>query len=162
MYHVAPSASMITAAKSTAGTLPPQATIELWHGSLERYGGSQLNDRFRARFKRPMTSDAWAGWVAVKIGWETSLRAQSVDSKRLFAVLDNEATQFDGHKGVPLSFRSWDHQLRQPLYAVDGENVVAELPNVGRNADQSMREQLDHFGDPPGRCVIEAMRRDNG
>jgi hypothetical protein len=26
------------------------------------------------------------------------------------------APPFDGHKGEALTFRAWDHQLRQPLY----------------------------------------------
>jgi hypothetical protein len=26
------------------------------------------------------------------------------------------APPFDGHKGEALTFRKWDHQLRQPLY----------------------------------------------
>ena len=158
-FHVAASEAMIRAARAASGQAGnPPATIELWHESLERYGGSQLNDRFRARSARPMTSSAWAGWVAVKIAWETSLRAQSVEPEQLLAVLDNDTTQFDGHKGAPLSFREWDHQLRQPQYAVDGGKVVAELPDVGRNTNQPMKEQLDRFGDS-GRTTMCVERR---
>jgi hypothetical protein len=34
---------------------------------------------------------------------------------------------FDGHKGVRLRFRPEDHHLRQPLYAVAGGRVLAEI-----------------------------------
>jgi len=161
MFHIAASDAMIAAASAAAvspGRIP--VTIELWQSTLERYGGSQLNDRYRARFGRPMTSSAWAGWVAVKIAWETSLRAGSTDPAALLTFLEKESTQFDGHKGAPLSFRAWDHQLRQPLYAVAGAKVIAELPDVGKGGEQ--REQLDRFGDPPGKCVMATKQRDNG
>lgn len=147
-FHVVASDTMISSAKA-ALTAPRNASvaIELWHSSLERYGGSQLNDRYHARFGRPMTSSAWAGWVAVKIAWEASLRARSVDGPALIAFLEKDGSQFDGHKGAALSFRVWDHQLRQPLYAVSNDRVIAELPDVGKLTGESMRDELDKFGD---------------
>ena len=65
-----------------------------------------------------MDGSAWAGWVAVKIAAEAALRARSVRPTALLAYLESQSTSFDGHKGWPLSFRSTDHQLRQPLYVV--------------------------------------------
>jgi ABC transporter substrate binding protein (PQQ-dependent alcohol dehydrogenase system) len=140
---------MIAKARMLANASGP-ISIELWSSTLERYGAAQLNDRYRARFGRSMSSAAWAGWVAVKIAWEASLRARSVESNALLRVLESDATQFDGHKGTPLSFRRWDHQLRQPLYATERganhERVVADLPDVGRNNARPMRDELDEFG----------------
>jgi hypothetical protein len=75
------------------------------------------------------------------------------------AVLDKTTTQFDGHKGAPLSFRSWDHQLRQPLYAVARDSVIAELPDVGRNSDQSITTQLDKYGDSESASKCSAIKR---
>ena len=150
MYHIAASDAMIAGVRASDTHRQFNAAVELWHASLERYGAAQLNDRFAARFSRPMTSLAWAGWMAVKVAWETSLRAQSVEPAKLLAVLRKEETRFDGHKGAPLSFRKWDNQLRQPVYAVvpDGTRgrVVAEFPDVGRNNEESIRQQLDRFG----------------
>jgi len=37
----------------------------------------------------------------------------------------------DGSKGVPLSFRPWDGQLRQPLLLTDGQGVVGQAPIEG-------------------------------
>lgn len=157
-FHVAASQAMLGAARAAAlKGAPPGSSdiaIELWHGSLERYGASQLNDRYRDRFKKAMSSGAWAGWAAVKIAWETSLRKQSVAPKDLIAALGEGWIQFDAHKGAPLTFRSWDHQLRQPLYAVaragGTERVVAELPDASKNPQIPMREQMDQFGDSAG------------
>jgi hypothetical protein len=111
--------------------------VALWDSTLEKYGAAQLNDRFRSFAHEQMDGSAWAGWVAVKIAWESFLRGAS-------PLVD---LQFDGHKGAPLSFRSWDHQLRQPLYAV-GEKVT-DIPDIGKS-NLPERELLDTLGDPKG------------
>jgi ABC transporter substrate binding protein (PQQ-dependent alcohol dehydrogenase system) len=41
------------------------------------------------------------------------------------------AAELDGSKGVPMSFRPWDGQLRQPLLLGDGQSVVALAPADG-------------------------------
>ena len=94
-----------------------------------------------------MDGAAWAGWMAVKVLWEASLRARTVEAAGIRAYLERESTQFDGHKGWPLSFRAWDHQLRQPLYLVsaDGARVLGEVPER-RGDDAPSRELLDRIG----------------
>jgi hypothetical protein len=118
-FHVAASDAMRSDALRRA--LHPtsddaSSTAELWNAGLERFGAAQLNDRFHARFGRSLDTASWAGWFAVKVAWEASQRARSFGGAAIARYLERETTAFDGHKGVPLSFRSWDHQLRQPLY----------------------------------------------
>ncbi|HEY1953450.1 MAG TPA: ABC transporter substrate-binding protein [Gemmatimonadaceae bacterium] len=93
-------------------------SVVLWHPTLERFGASQLNDRYSAAFHVGMDGGAWAGWAAVKFVAEAVLRVRSTQPMKLRAYLLASTTQFDGHKGWPLSFRPLDHQLRQPLYIV--------------------------------------------
>ena len=107
-----PAAFHIVAADTAGGA----TAGELWRSSLTRYGAAQLNERFTGRFHRPMTSGAWAGWMAVKVLAEAALRARSADGAAIAAHLRLPQTRFDGHKGVPLVFGP-DHQLVQPLYA---------------------------------------------
>lgn len=148
LFHVEASEAMYSgalAARGEDGEVPASAV--LWHPSLERFGAAQLNDRFRARFGAEMDGAAWAGWMAVKVLWEASLRARSAEAAALRGYLERDAAQFDGHKGWPLSFRAWDHQLRQPLYLVaqSGARVVGEIP-ARRGEDTSSRETLDRLG----------------
>lgn len=151
MYHIAASDAMIASAKRAAGSAEPDIKIEVWHSTLERYGASQLNDRYKDRFGRAMSSHAWTGWFALKLAWESSLRARNL-GESVIGPLMRQTIHFDGHKGAPLNFRPWDHQLRQPLYAVSRssgvERVFAELPDVGRDSNEPIVEQLDKFGDP--------------
>ena len=132
-----------------------QSRVALWHHTLERYGAGQLNDRFEARFQRPMQPHAWAGWMAVKVVWEGVLRTRGVDGASLVAYLRHEGTRFDGHKGKPLSFRSWNHQLRQPLYlttepgeSARHESVPAarEVPRDDPQVAADWNARLDELG----------------
>jgi ABC transporter substrate binding protein (PQQ-dependent alcohol dehydrogenase system) len=92
--------------------------VVLWSPALERFGASQLNDRYRTMFKSEMDGGGWAGWMAVKTAAEAALRARSTDPRKMLVYLEANSTAFDGHKGWPLTFRRADHQLRQPLYIV--------------------------------------------
>jgi ABC transporter substrate binding protein (PQQ-dependent alcohol dehydrogenase system) len=41
------------------------------------------------------------------------------------------ALELDGSKGVSMSFRAWDGQLRQPLLLTDGQGVISMAPAEG-------------------------------
>lgn len=126
----------------------------IWHHTLGRYGAAQLNDRFRARFGEPMAPGAWAGWMAVKVAWEAALRARTLEPAALAAAL--ERLRFDGHKGRSLTFRRWDHQLRQPLYLLgeDGQ-VLGEAPRAAPGREADSRELLDRLShtEQESRCA---------
>lgn len=147
VFHVQASDAMYAAALAARpADAGGAARAVLWHPSLERFGAGQVNDRFRARWGgAEMDGAAWAGWMAAKALWEASLRAGSVEGAALRAYLERESTQFDGHKGWPLSFRPSDRQLRQPLYLVteDGSRVVAEVPARPAEGAGSSRALLD-------------------
>ena len=115
-------------ARWKAGEASPPAEAEVvdWHPSLYKFGATQLNQRYRERFGSPMDGAAWASWFAVKAAAETALRK----------ALERIGTSgFDGHKGVRLRFRPEDHVLRQPLYVVAGERVLAELSPKEENPE---------------------------
>ena len=130
-------------------------SVVLWSPLLERFGASQLNDRYRAMFNGRMDAAAWAGWIAVKTVSEAALRARSTDPQKILRYLEAPSTQFDGHKGWPLTFRRSDHQLRQPLYIVAagkgsrsaGAPPIRDVPDVkllssGSNNPVSLLDKL--------------------
>ena len=77
----------------------------------------------------------------------SALRARSPSGKALIAFLERGTSQFDGHKGQPLGFRPWDHQLRQPLYVVTDASKpgVIEVPRGGPPNETSVA-RLDRLG----------------
>jgi ABC-type branched-subunit amino acid transport system substrate-binding protein len=150
-FHVAPSAAMLADALAQAGVAEGRAVA--WDAQLERFGADQLNQRYRARFGGEMDSAAWTGWFAVKVLWESTLRARSTQPVVLLRYLQGETAQFDGHKGRALSFRAWDHQLRQPLYVSAGQGPPVEVPRSAPASEQSSRDLLDRLGTPRSRST---------
>lgn len=150
-FHIEASDSMYVAAAKRVGSAQ-NATL-LWAPALERYGASQINERYRGKYAAPMDGGAWAGWVAVKIAAEAVLRARSASAGAILSYLESPSTTFDGHKGWPLSFRSSDHQLRQPLYVVSSRapasrGGVRDVPDLsaiagGSAATASATQALD-------------------
>jgi ABC-type branched-subunit amino acid transport system substrate-binding protein len=108
-------------------------SVVLWAPALERFGASQINERYRDKYHQGMDGSAWAGWAAVKIATDAALRAQSTVPTKLVAYLESPSTEFDGHKGWPLTFRVADHQLREPLY-------IVVTTNAGGRRVQSYRD----------------------
>jgi branched-chain amino acid transport system substrate-binding protein len=128
-----------------------------WYHELERFSARELNRRFMRRFGKPAEAHAWANWAAVKLVVEGVLRGGSTEAAALIDYLEG-AIAFDGHKGKPLTFRDWNHQLRQPLYVLKARDaktensrdlfeLVGELPPpTGR--EKSASELLDTIGEP--------------
>lgn len=135
----------------------------LWHPRLFKYGAEQLNGRFAGQFNRPLEAYGWASWLALKILGDAVLRGGSGAADEMIRFLEGDGGQFDGHKGKRLSFRAWDHQLRQPIYlirAVGGGDSrhpfdhVAELPLGEPGPELTSSEFLDELGERRGesRC----------
>src|SRR6185503_14028247 len=98
-----------------------------WHAALQRGGGAQLNDRFAARFHRPMDEAAWHGWVAVKAAVEAALRPHGGGPGAAFAAL-----VFDGHLSAPLRFDAAG-VLVHPMFVVRGDgSAEGELVGPAR------------------------------
>lgn len=134
----------------------------LWEAKLDAYGARELNARYRTRFGRPMDPPAWSAYQAVKLLFEAVAFAQTAEEARLLTYLEDPGAVFDVHKGIGVSFRPWDHQLRQPLYLVkvvqaqgawDRASLVGELPAIYRPGTDPV-ERLDQIGDlrPQSRC----------
>lgn len=100
-----------------------------WHAQFERYGAPQVSRRFAKAVKRPMTDRDWAAWMAGK----TLIALAHTAPKGPNAVWAQALpkTSVDGSKGMSLSFRAWDGQLRQPLLLTDGQGVIAQTPIEG-------------------------------
>jgi len=94
-----------------------------WHPALRKSGAAQLNERYTRATGVPMTAGAWLAWAAVKVVAEASIR-KAVDESTCDAVTKLE---LDGHKGHPLRFDAETRELRQPLYVVRGDDLLAEI-----------------------------------
>jgi ABC transporter substrate binding protein (PQQ-dependent alcohol dehydrogenase system) len=114
-----------------------------WHPTLEQWGAIQLQNRFREQAKRWMTEIDYAAWLAIRAIGEAAARTRSVEFGRIRDYLLSDAFALAGFKGVPLSFRRWDGQLRQPMLLAGERSLVAVAPIDGF---LHPRNELDTLG----------------
>jgi hypothetical protein len=141
----------------------------LWEATLDAYGARELNARFAGRWGRPMDPPAWSAYQAVKIAFEASIASGGTDGPSLAAFLASERGLFDVSKGIGVTFRPWDHQMRQSLFLVKinpeasasmelapmlaRASLVGELPAIYMPGTEPV-ERLDQLGeiDPARSC----------
>lgn len=102
-----------------------------WSRAHEQWGAAQLQSRFLKQSGRRMTSRDWGAWAAVRTVGEAAARTKSADPKLLAAYIRGPDFNLAGFKGVPLSFRPWDGQLRQPVLLSADRSLVSSSPQDG-------------------------------
>lgn len=103
-----------------------------WHPQWDRNGGPQISRRFQKLAKRPMQSQDWAAWMAVKvIAAVIAAEDPKADVAKQLKQLRAGDVVVDGNKGPGLTFRAWDGQLRQPIMLGHGDGVVGIAPLEG-------------------------------
>jgi len=125
-----------------------------WHWTWDHNGAPQVNSRFEKKSGgRHMEGADWAAWVAAKIIVQSALRTKSADfaKQRSFILGDGS---FDGDKGLAVSVRPWDHQVRQGVLLVAPYEVVASAPIEGF---LHQTNELDTLGDdqPESSCHLD-------
>jgi ABC transporter substrate binding protein (PQQ-dependent alcohol dehydrogenase system) len=118
-------------------------TADAWHWTWERYGAPQLINRFVVKAGRHMTELDWSAWIATKLVTTAALRTRSGDFGKLAPQILSDAS-YDGVKGLAVSVRPWDHQLRQAILLSTGDAVVASSPLPGF---LHATNELDTLGD---------------
>jgi branched-chain amino acid transport system substrate-binding protein len=109
----------------------------IWWGDLDNAWTKNFSSKYRQKYGLPPENQAWGDYTSLKALAEAVKMAGTTDSKKVVEAL--EKIKFDGGKGRELYYRTYDHQLIQPMYVVsikktgnrdkwDIFNVVAEVP----------------------------------
>lgn len=139
-------------AKLLAGT---QGLIAAsWHPTHDAYGAEQLQNRFLRLAKRRMRPIDYQSWMAVRAVGEAVTRTKATDPKAIADLMVSDAFALAAFKGVPVSFRPWDRQLRQPLLLAQPEALVGLSPQPGY---LHQRTPLDTLGvdEPETTCRLK-------
>jgi ABC transporter substrate binding protein (PQQ-dependent alcohol dehydrogenase system) len=155
-YQDAQTRAFFAASADAAPTLGTGRRATAWEPTLDAYGARELNARYQDRFGEPMESAAWAAFQAAKMVFEASALGGATDSNSIAEYFRNEQNVFDLWKGIGVTFRPWNQQLRQPLYLVkivaDADSLreqallVGELPAIYMPQTDPV-ERLDQLGD---------------
>lgn len=159
----AQSRSFFRAWKEAAQGMEADHRASAWEARLDAYGARELNARYLAAYGEPMDMPAWSAYQAIKAMFEAATMGGSLEPQAVLDYLNNSV--FDVWKGIGVSFRPWDRQLRQPLYLVainDATSsdafglatLVGELPAIYMPGTDPV-ERLDQLGDlqATSRCL---------
>jgi len=125
-----------------------------WHFTHEQWGALQLQNRFREHAKRWMTEQDYAGWLAVRAIGESASRVKSTDFDKIKAFMLGGEFALAGFKGVPLSFRPWDGQMRQPVLLATERSLVSVAPIEGFLHQKNELDTLG-FDQPESQCRLK-------
>ncbi|KZY02679.1 MULTISPECIES: ABC transporter substrate-binding protein [unclassified Sulfitobacter] len=102
-----------------------------WSPVMEQWGAAQLQSRFTKAAGRAMMPRDYAAWAAVRTLGEAVTRLDSSDPASLRGYILSETFELAGFKGRPMTYRSWNGQLRQPIAVVHPRAMVAQAPLEG-------------------------------
>jgi ABC transporter substrate binding protein (PQQ-dependent alcohol dehydrogenase system) len=133
----------------TAGLIP-----SAWHPASEQWGGTQIQNRFAKANGRRMLWKDMAAWTAVRVIGEAVTRTESGEAAKTAEFLRSPEFSIAAFKGQKLTFRTWNGQLRQPIFLGDGRSVVSTSPQEGFLHQVS---ELDTLGidQPETQCVLD-------
>lgn len=125
-----------------------------WHRSHEQWGGTQIQRRLRKIAGRDMTVRDYANWAAMRSIGEAVTRSNSAEPEKIRAHLRGDSFKLAAFKGTPLTFRSWNQQLRQPVLLAAPRSLVSVSP---QKEFLHQRTPLDTLGydEPESGCKLQ-------
>jgi ABC transporter substrate binding protein (PQQ-dependent alcohol dehydrogenase system) len=125
-----------------------------WHRVQEQWGSTQIQRRFAEIAGRWMEERDYGAWLGVRAVGEAVTRTNSDDNAKLRAYLRSSDFALGGFKGVGLSFRPWNQQMRQPVLLVNKRVLVSVSPQDGF---LHQRTPLDSLGydEPETDCSLQ-------
>lgn len=126
--------------RPVVGTQGLMATA--WHRAHESWGAVQLQRRFEDQAGRWMTPIDFAAWLAVRSLGEAAARTGSVASDEILDYMLSEEFELAGYLGLPVSYRTWNHQLRQPILVTGPRMVASVSPQEGYLHPRSPMDSL--------------------
>lgn len=125
-----------------------------WHRAYEQYAGTQLQNAFEETAGRIMTERDYAAWLAARVFGEAATRTQETDVPALRGHVLSDDFKVAGFKGQQLTFRSWNHQLRQPVLIMGPQALVSMSPQDGFLHPKYLTDTLG-VDEPESRCRFE-------
>lgn len=126
-------------------------TPQPWFWGLSQWGATQLNVRFLKHAGRKMTGADWAAWTAVTAVGEAMAKGGSTNPAKVRTWLLRKNAALQGYKGITLSFRPWNNQLRQPILLTTERARISVSPQQGYLHPKSTLDTLG-FDRKNSRC----------
>lgn len=126
-----------------------------WDPSYTEYGAMSFQNAVRKLAKRAPTERDYTGWLGVRVLADTGMRSGKTAIPDLKAFLLSDGFNLEGFKGQALNFRTWDHQMRQPILLGGGtRTVVSRSPQEGFLHETNLTDTLG-FDKPETKCKLQ-------
>jgi ABC transporter substrate binding protein (PQQ-dependent alcohol dehydrogenase system) len=122
-----------------------------WHRSFEQYAGTQLQNRFEKQADRFMTERDFTAWLGVRVVGEAVTRIAKNKPEEVNAFILSKDFEVAGFKGIGLTFRHWDHQMRQPILLSGPRTLVSISPQDGFLHQKFLTDTMG-FDEPETKC----------
>lgn len=99
--------------------------------ATESWGGTQFQSRFEKLAGRYVTEADYDAWLALRAVGEAVVRTGKADPTSLRAFMLSDSFELAAFKGQPVTFRSWNGQMRQPILLYDGRINASVSPQEG-------------------------------
>ncbi|MFZ5964449.1 ABC transporter substrate-binding protein [Thalassococcus sp. BH17M4-6] len=101
------------------------------HGAHEAWGATQFQRRFEELTRRYVREEDYQAWLALRVIGEAVTRTSSNEVATLRDYILSDQFELAAFKGVAVTFRDWNGQLRQPVLLYDGRITVSVSPQDG-------------------------------
>ncbi|ETX13008.1 ABC transporter substrate-binding protein [Roseivivax halodurans JCM 10272] len=158
----------IVVAADATGYFAPYLPFHLWdprpvmgsaglrpvsfHGAHEAWGATQFQTRFDALAGRYVREEDYQTWLALRVIGEAVTRTGSADADAIRDYALGDEFELAAFKGVPVSFRQWNGQLRQPILLYDGRITASVSPQDGFLHQSSPLDTLG-IDEPESTCT---------
>ncbi|WP_245759546.1 ABC transporter substrate-binding protein [Poseidonocella sedimentorum] len=102
-----------------------------FHPAHEAWGATQFQTRFEELAGRRVRGDDYDAWLAFRVIGEAVTRTGSADPNVLRDYVLSDEFELAAFKGVPVTMRGWNGQLRQPVLLYDGAITASVSPQDG-------------------------------
>jgi ABC transporter substrate binding protein (PQQ-dependent alcohol dehydrogenase system) len=120
----------------------------------EQWGSTQFQRRFTKIAGRWMEERDYGAWLAIRAVGEAVTRTGSPDSAALRGYLRSPDFALSGFKGLGLSFRPWNQQMRQPVLLVNKRVLVSVSPQPGFLHQRTTLDSLG-YDQPETDCALQ-------
>ncbi|MGH6736676.1 MAG: ABC transporter substrate-binding protein [Methyloceanibacter sp.] len=116
--------------RPVVGTQGLQATA--WDKSYTESGAMHFQNAIPRLAERPPVERDYTAWLGFRSLSESAMKSGKVAPKAVKRYMLSDQFRLEAFKGQALSFRDWDHQMRQPIILGGGTRVpVSTSPQDG-------------------------------
>jgi ABC transporter substrate binding protein (PQQ-dependent alcohol dehydrogenase system) len=136
--------------RPVVGTQGLQATA--WDPSYTESGAMRFQRAIQRQANREATERDYTGWLGVRTITESILKSNKTEPQEVKAYMLSPDFRLEASKGQALSFRDWDHQMRQPIILGGGTRVPVSIsPQDGFLHETNLTDTLG-FDRPESKC----------